>query len=75
MVIVRGLLAGGVLPVVAYAWRRADRARELVDAAPIAALLFGGGYVLVGWAEQRIPTGTAALLNASSPALMVLTSG
>ena len=73
MVIVRGMLAGGVL----YVWSRARggepiRARELVDAAPIAALLFGGGYVLVGWAEQRIPTGTAALLNASSPAFVVL---
>ena len=73
MVIIRGLLAGGAL----YLWSRMRggepvRARELVDAAPIAALLFGGGYVLVGWAEQRIPTGTAALLNASSPAFVVL---
>ena len=73
MVIARGLLAGGVL----YLWSRLRggepvRARELIDAAPIAALLFGGGYVLVGWAEQRIPTGTAALLNASSPAFVVL---
>ncbi len=73
MVIVRGLLAGGVL----FLWSRLRggeplRWRELVDAAPVAALLFGGGYVLVGWAEQRIPTGMAALLNASSPAFVVL---
>jgi drug/metabolite transporter (DMT)-like permease len=73
MVIVRGLLAGGVLLL----WSRLRggeplRGRELIQAAPIAALLFGGGYVLVGWAEQRIPTGMAALLNASSPAFVVL---
>src|SRR5262245_53959266 len=55
MVAVRGLLAGGVL----YAWRRARgapavRFREILDLAPTAALLFGGGYVLVGWAEQHV---------------------
>jgi drug/metabolite transporter (DMT)-like permease len=73
MVVVRGFLAGGVL----YAWSRRRggaplSARELAAAAPAAALLFGGGYVLVGWAEQHIASGPAALLNASSPAFVVL---
>ena len=73
MVAVRGLLAGAVL----YAWARWRGARsvsgpELVAMLPTAALLFGGGYVLVGWAEQYVPSGPAALLNATTPAWVVL---
>jgi drug/metabolite transporter (DMT)-like permease len=73
MVSVRGLLAGGIL----YLWvrRRGARAvtiRELAAMVPTAALLFGGGYVLVGWAEQSVPSGPAALLNATTPAWVVL---
>src|SRR5687767_12921507 len=65
MVAVRGLLAGVVL----YAWARwrgalAVSGRELLAMVPTAALLFGGGYVGVGWAEQYVPSGPAALLNA-----------
>ena len=73
MVAVRGLLAGGVL----YLWaRRRGEApvtgRELVAMVPTAALLFGGGYVLVGWAEQYVPSGPSALLNSTTPAWVVL---
>jgi drug/metabolite transporter (DMT)-like permease len=73
MVSVRGLLAGGIL----YLWARshggrAVTSRELIAMVPTAALLFGGGYVLVGWAEQSVPSGPAALLNATTPAWVVL---
>ncbi|HSL69833.1 MAG TPA: EamA family transporter [Longimicrobiales bacterium] len=73
MVVVRGMMAGGVL----YLWSRLRGGaplafRELAEAVPAAALLFGGGYVLVGWAEQHIASGPASLLNASSPAFVVL---
>lgn len=72
MVAVRGLLAGGVL----YLWVRSRGAAavswpELLQMVPTAALLFGGGYVLVGWAEQQVPSGPAALLNATTPAWVV----
>jgi drug/metabolite transporter (DMT)-like permease len=73
LVAVRGLLAGGVL----YAWARwrganAVAGRELLAMVPTAILLFGGGYVLVAWAEQFVPSGPAALLNATTPAWVVL---
>jgi drug/metabolite transporter (DMT)-like permease len=73
MVAVRGLVAGGIL----YAWMRsrgehALGAHEIVAMVPTAALLFGGGYVLVGWAEQSVPSGVAALLNSTTPAWVVL---
>ncbi|HET9440259.1 MAG TPA: EamA family transporter [Longimicrobiales bacterium] len=73
LVAVRGLLAGGVL----YAWVRWRGAlavtwREVVAMLPTAILLFGGGYVLVAWAEQEVPSGAAALLNATTPAWVVL---
>lgn len=73
MVAVRGLFAGGAL----YLWARmrgakSVDARELLRMGPTAALLFGGGYVLVGWAEQYVASGAAALLNATTPAWVVL---
>lgn len=73
MVAVRGMVAGGAL----YAWTRmrggaAISGSELTATVPTAALLFGGGYVLVGWAEQQVPSGSAALLNATTPAWVVL---
>lgn len=73
MVAVRGLLAGGML----YAWARwrgalAVTGRELLAMVPTAALLFAGGYVLVGWAEQEVPSGPAALMNATTPGWVVL---
>jgi drug/metabolite transporter (DMT)-like permease len=73
MVAVRGLLAGGVLY---FRARRRGAApfqiREMVTMVPTASLLFGGGYVLVGWAEQQVPSGAAALLNSTTPAWVVL---
>jgi drug/metabolite transporter (DMT)-like permease len=73
MVCVRGMLAGGIL----YLWvrRRGGPAvtwREVAAMIPTSALLFGGGYVLVGWAEQSVASGPAALLNATTPAWVVL---
>lgn len=73
MVVTRSLIAGGLL----YAWARrrgaeAIRGREMLAMLPTAALLFGGGYVLVGWAEQHVPSGSAALLNATTPAWVVM---
>jgi drug/metabolite transporter (DMT)-like permease len=73
MVAVRGMLAGGGL----YLWSRlrgaeAVTVREVLEMLPTAALLFGGGYVLVGWAEQHVASGPAALLNATTPAWVVL---
>lgn len=73
MVAVRGLLAGGALCCVVR-WRGGAglRLRELTQTVPTALLLFGGGYVLVGWAEQYVASGPAALLNATTPAWVVL---
>lgn len=73
LVAVRGLLAGGAL----YAWvrwrgARAVTWREIWNTVPTAILLFVGGYVLVAWAEQDVPSGAAALLNATTPAWVVL---
>ena len=73
MVAVRGAIAGGLL----YAWARGRGASavtgsEMLNMAPTAGLLFGGGYVLVGWAEQFVPSGPAALLGATTPAWVVL---
>ena len=69
----RMLLAGGVL----YAWARA-RGEEALGwkewqwAAATGALLFLGGYGALAWAEQRIESGTAALLGTTSPLWMVM---
>ena len=73
MVAVRGFFAGGLL----YLWARRRggapiKGREMLEMMPTAALLFGGGYVLVGWAEQHVASGPAALLNSTTPAWVVL---
>jgi drug/metabolite transporter (DMT)-like permease len=73
MVALRGVLAGGAL----YAFGRLRGEApitmgEIRAAVPSAALLFGGGYVLVGWSAQYLPTGITALLNATIPAFVVL---
>jgi len=73
MVVVRGFFAGALL----YLWSRRRggapiRGREVLQMMPTAALLFGGGYVLVGWAEQHVASGPAALLNSTTPAWVVL---
>jgi drug/metabolite transporter (DMT)-like permease len=64
----RHLLAGGFL----YAWVRwrgtpAPRLREWTYPAVIGALLFLGGHGSLAWAEQRVPSGIAALLVATLP--------
>jgi drug/metabolite transporter (DMT)-like permease len=74
MVALRGVLAGGALYLVLRLRGGAPvSAREMGSALPGAALLFGGGYVLVGWAAQHLDSGVAALLNATVPAFVVVT--
>lgn len=68
---VRFLLAGGILYVLAV--RRGDRvgdrptAEHWRSAFIIGAALLLGGNGLVSWAEQRVPSGVAALLIATVP--------
>src|SRR5882762_2903646 len=64
----RHVTAGGLL----YAWARlrgtpAPRLREWLYPAVIGALLFLGGHGSLAWAEQRVPSGVAALLVATLP--------
>lgn len=64
----RYLVAG--LLMLAWAWARTGRdlrlpsRREWRDAFIVGGLLFGGGNGLVGWGEQTVPSGIAALLIA-----------
>ncbi|HSK21240.1 MAG TPA: EamA family transporter [Longimicrobiales bacterium] len=69
----RMLLAGGAL----YGWSRSRGEACLTGAewrwaAVTGALLFLGGYGALAWAEQRIESGTAALLGTTSPLWLVL---
>lgn len=64
----RHLTAGTLL----YAWARwrgapAPRLREWIYPAIIGSLLFLGGHGSLAWAEQRVPSGIAALLVATLP--------
>ncbi|HXI29235.1 MAG TPA: EamA family transporter [Vicinamibacterales bacterium] len=61
-------LAAGVL-LVAWARLRGDRmrARDWGHAAIAGALMFGCAYGALAWAEQRIPSGVAALVVATLP--------
>ena len=70
---IRHLLAGASL----YAWVRwrgtlAPRLREWTYPAVIGALLFLGGHGSLAWAEQRVPSGIAALLVATLPIWIVV---
>jgi drug/metabolite transporter (DMT)-like permease len=73
---VRFLCAGGIL--YAFSIRRGDRTgdrpgpRQWRAAAVVGALLFMGGNGGVVWAEQRVPSGIAALVVASVPLWMAL---
>lgn len=72
----RFLLAGTAL----YAWARLSgaprpRAAEWRGTALIGALMLLGGNGAVTWAEQRVPSGLAALLVATVPLWMVLLGG
>lgn len=71
---VRCLLGAGIL----FGWlalrRRVQRATPRQWAAAILSggLLFAAGQAVLAWAEQRVPSGSAALLLATIPLWMVL---
>jgi drug/metabolite transporter (DMT)-like permease len=63
--------------LVLYAWMRATGTaspsrREWVAAAFLAVLIFVLDYGLLFWAEQRVPSGIAAVMMATIPAFMAL---
>src|SRR6266436_543107 len=69
----RHVTAGALL----YGWARwrgtpAPRLREWFYPAVIGALLFLGGHGSLAWAEQRVPSGIAALLVATLPMWIVV---
>ena len=69
----RFLVAGVVL----YCWMRArgtpsPTLRQWRSTFLLAVLIFVGDYGLVFWAEQRVPSGTAAVMLATIPAFMVI---
>jgi len=70
---VRHLIAGAVL----YGWSRwrgvpSPTLREWMHPALIGTLLFVGGHGSLAWAEQRVPSGIAALLVATLPMWVVV---
>jgi drug/metabolite transporter (DMT)-like permease len=70
---VRFLIAGAIL----FTWRRLagdplPTREQLRDVSIIGFLLLMGGTGLLSWAEQKIPSGIAALLVASVPMWLVL---
>ena len=70
---IRHLTAGTLL----YTWARwrgtpAPRLREWIYPAVIGTLLFLGGHGSLAWAEQRLPSGIAALLVATLPMWIVV---
>jgi drug/metabolite transporter (DMT)-like permease len=69
----RFLVAGLVL----YGWtiargERSPSGRQWASASVLAILIFVGDYGLVFWAEQRVPSGLAAVMLATIPAFMAL---
>jgi drug/metabolite transporter (DMT)-like permease len=69
----RFLIAGGVL----YGWtiargERSPTARQWMAASVIATLIFVLDYGLLFWAEQRVPSGIAAVMMATIPTFMAL---
>src|ERR1700674_1860755 len=69
----RFLIAGGVL----YVWtiahgERSPTARQWMAVSSIAILIFVLDYGLVFWAEQRVPSGVAAVMMATIPVFMAL---
>jgi drug/metabolite transporter (DMT)-like permease len=60
-----------------YLWMRLKRepnpaAREWASATLLALLIFVGDYGLLFWAEQKIPSGVAAVMMATIPAFMAI---
>lgn len=75
MMAMRHLSAGTVL----YAWTRwrgtpAPRLREWGSAVIVGTILFLGGHGSLAWAEQRVPSGIAAVLVATLPMFILLLS-
>ena len=68
------MIVGGLTVGTALGWLLAARVRMTQMPEMVAALngLGGGASVLVAWAEQYVPSGPAALLNATTPAWVVL---
>src|SRR5947209_459832 len=69
----RFLVAGFVL----YCWtiargERSPTVRQWTSAALLAILIFVMDYGLLFWAEQRVPSGIAAIMLATIPAFMAL---
>jgi len=69
----RFLAAGAVL----YGWmmargERSPRARQWMSVCLIAVLIFVFDYGLLFWAEQRVPSGIAAVMMATIPSFMAL---
>jgi drug/metabolite transporter (DMT)-like permease len=69
----RFLVAGLVL----YGWtiargERSPSGRQWASVSVLAILIFVGDYGLVFWAEQRVPSGIAAVMLATIPAFMAL---
>lgn len=69
----RFLAAGLVL----YGWtlargERSPSARQWASVSLLAVLIFVGDYGLLFWAEQRVPSGLAAVMLATIPAFMAL---
>jgi drug/metabolite transporter (DMT)-like permease len=63
--------------IVLYAWMRArgtpsPTPREWASASLLAVLIFVLDYGLLFWAEQRVPSGIAAVMMATIPAFMAL---
>jgi drug/metabolite transporter (DMT)-like permease len=70
---IRFLIAGGVL----YGWMIArgepsPTARQWMAASAISILIFVLDYGLLFWAEQRVPSGIAAVMMATIPTFMAL---
>lgn len=73
MAAMRFLIAGGVL----YAWTlaqgdRSPTARQWMAAGAVSIFIFVLDYGLLFWAEQRVPSGVAAVVLALIPLFMVL---
>jgi drug/metabolite transporter (DMT)-like permease len=69
----RFTIAGAVLFVWAVAQGdRLPRRREWAAIAAVALLIFVVDYGILFWAEQRVPSGTAAVILATIPAFMAL---
>ncbi len=70
---IRFLVAGGAL----YGWmlaqgERSPSGRQWMSALLLAVLIFVLDYGLLFWAEQRVPSGVAAIMMATIPAFMAV---